>query len=383
MKLYYTHKKIIWIKRYFCSPFHPWKLIFEWQVDKIGGNSIFENISLDRKLLKQERLLDFYADMLIAWGLYNEKTVSIENVLQQSLFYNSNFIYPQGQSARYNKFIEAGIINIQNVTRNQAFMEFSEIKKDTNLLVSDYLVYRGIISSIPRYIKDMIPMALENTHNETTEKRLEKKNSKTIYRNLNSKSIVRPTSEVKLQTEYNINQDKWENIYKLPFLVTIDTKTRAFQFKINHNIYFTNKKLFDFNINRETPNCTFCRAHIETLRHLFVECEFVKCIWNDLQRVFNETFRDEEKLFGLFEKIDDSSSDMISHITIILKQVIHMSRMTSTKPSFRQVLRKISEVERIEYQIAIRNSKLERHLKKWNKWHSIELEDFPRTQCFS
>ena len=52
--------------------------------------------------------------------------------------------------------------------------------------------------------------------------------------------------------------------------------------------------------------------------------------------------------------------------------------MASTKPSFKQVLRKISEVERIEYQIAIRNNKLERHLKKWNKWHSIE--DFPITQ---
>ena len=103
-------------------------------------------------------------------------------------------------------------------------------------------------------------------------------------------------------------------------------------------------------------------------------------IWNDLQTLLNEQLNDEEKLFGLFEKIDDNSSDLISHITIIVKQVIHVSRMASSRPSLRQVIRKISEVERIEYQIAIRNSKLARHLTKWMKWSSINLEDFPSTQ---
>ena len=34
-------QKIMWVKRYFCSPFHPWKLIFEWQLEKIGGERLF------------------------------------------------------------------------------------------------------------------------------------------------------------------------------------------------------------------------------------------------------------------------------------------------------------------------------------------------------
>ena len=226
----------------------------------------------------------------------------------------------------------------------------------------------------------MISLASEHISNETTQSKLAQKNSKTIYRSFNRKCIMRPTSEEKLQTEYNISQDKWENIYKLPFLVTIDTKTRAFQFKINHNIYFTNKKLYEFGINRQTQNCTFCSEHIETLRHLFIDCKHVKVIWNDLQAIFNENFNDEEKLFGLYEKIDDSHSDLMSHITIIIKQVIHVSRMTSSKPTLNQFIRKISEVERIEYQIAIRNSKLDRHLKKWKKWTEMDLENVPSTQ---
>ena len=373
-------QKIMWIKRYFCSPFHPWKLIFEWQLDKICGNSIFENTSLDKKQIKQEGLLDFYADMVNAWGLYIEEPISSENVLHQNLFFNSNFSYPRGRSLAHKKFSTEGIIKLGDITNNQAFIEFNEIKKDRNLLNSDYLLYRGIISSIPRHIKDMISLASEHISNETTQSKLAQKNSKTIYRSFNRKCIMRPTSEEKLQTEYNISQDKWENIYKLPFLVTIDTKTRAFQFKINHNIYFTNKKLYEFGINRQTQNCTFCSEHIETLRHLFIDCKHVKVIWNDLQAIFNENFNDEEKLFGLYEKIDDSYSDLMSHITIIIKQVIHMSRMTSSKPTLKQLIRKISEVERIEYQIAIRNSKLDRHLKKWKKWTEMDLENVPSTQ---
>ena len=27
-------QKIMWVKRYFCSPYHPWKLIFECHLEK-------------------------------------------------------------------------------------------------------------------------------------------------------------------------------------------------------------------------------------------------------------------------------------------------------------------------------------------------------------
>ena len=92
-----------------------------------------------------------------------------------------------------------------------------------------------------------------------------------------------------------------------------------------------------------------------------------------MQALLNENFKDEEKLFGLYEKIDDSSSDLTSHITIIVKQVIHVSRHTSSKPSLKQVIRKIAEIERIEYRIAKKNSKLDRHFRKWAKWNSIDF----------
>ena len=122
---------------------------------------------------------------------------------------------------------------------------------------------------------------------------------------------------------------------------------------------------------KESPNCSFCNSHEETLNHLFIECRYVTPIWNGLQTLCRVVFSDQEKLFGLYEKIDDKSYDFLSHITIIAKQCIHSSRLATSKPDFDQVKAKILDVEHTERQIALRNSRLDRHLNKWRN-----LDDF-------
>ena len=83
-------QKIMWIKRYFCSPYHPWKLIFDWQISKLGGNTIFENTNLDiDKIKEQQGLMPFYSDLITAWGEYNTANITHENVLNQNLFFNN------------------------------------------------------------------------------------------------------------------------------------------------------------------------------------------------------------------------------------------------------------------------------------------------------
>ena len=55
----------------------------------------------------------------------------------------------------------------------------------------------------------------------------------------------------------------------------------------------------------------------------------------------NEFFRDDEKLFGKYENIDDKTYDLISHVTIIVKQSIHTSRIECSLPSIHRVKSKI------------------------------------------
>ena len=67
-------------------------------------------------------------------------------------------------------------------------------------------------------------------------------------------------------------------MYSIPYRATIYTKLRAFQFKINHNILYTNERLYKIG-KVESPLCCMCNTQIETLVHFFVECEKIKPFW--------------------------------------------------------------------------------------------------------
>ena len=86
-------QKIMWVKRYLCSPDHPWKLIFEWQIEKIGGLDFLRYTNLNVQFIeiikKQEGLTEFYADLFTAWAEYNKCDISVDNVLDQNLFFQS------------------------------------------------------------------------------------------------------------------------------------------------------------------------------------------------------------------------------------------------------------------------------------------------------
>ena len=65
------------------------------------------------------------------------------------------------------------------------------------------------------------------------------------------------------------------DMYLLPFHCTIEIKMRVFQFKILHNILYTNDKLFKMR-QVETELCTFCQTAVETPVHIFCDCKNIE-----------------------------------------------------------------------------------------------------------
>ena len=57
----------------------------------------------------------------------------------------------------------------------------------------------------------------------------------------------------------------------MPRRVTIDTKSRIFQYEILNNVLYLNEKLFRFKIVY-SPFCSFCNSENETPIHLFYSC---------------------------------------------------------------------------------------------------------------
>ena len=82
----------MWIKRFYCSTFHPWKTIFEYELNKIGGVKVLENTGL--KLSSVCKMAKNDLDIVIAWGKYNKKPITSANIKNQHLYNNEAFKNP-------------------------------------------------------------------------------------------------------------------------------------------------------------------------------------------------------------------------------------------------------------------------------------------------
>ena len=93
---------------------------------------------------------------------------------------------------------------------------------------------------------------------------------------------TKPASEKTLQKLLNCENIIWSNIYNLGGEVTIDTYSRMFLYKFNHNILFLNKTLTRMGILNNSL-CSFCNEVDESPIHMFSECHIVIQIWRDVQ----------------------------------------------------------------------------------------------------
>jgi hypothetical protein len=77
-----------------------------------------------------------------------------------------------------------------------------------------------------------------------------------------------------------IHKDDLTHYYNLPFIACKETKLRAFQFKILHNILPTKYFLYKIKIAKDNQ-CFACHS-VQTLEHLFYHCPLSVNFWNDL-----------------------------------------------------------------------------------------------------
>ena len=71
---------IMWMKRYLYSSYHPWKDVFMWQINNLGGKHIVEHTSLDQESVKNANLLPYYKQLFITWAEWNKKEIDNTNI---------------------------------------------------------------------------------------------------------------------------------------------------------------------------------------------------------------------------------------------------------------------------------------------------------------
>ena len=103
-----------------------------------------------------------------------------------------------------------------------------------------------------------------------------------------SPAVPSPTAEGLIECGF-IFQER-QKFYSLPFHVTSEVKLSVFQYKIVHNILYTNKILYKIK-KKQQPDCPYCHDIDQTPLHLFVECPIAKSLWNKFTKWHYTTCR--------------------------------------------------------------------------------------------
>jgi len=250
-------------------------------------------LSLNKKTLNKLPII--YKEMLIAWDEFKENieiNYDIETVFRQPLFFNSRICYRKSV-LYFECFVKSGITQIKDLTyevipKLLPFAAVKEIVLENCPDVEEKVIERAysvICNSIPIewYIKvqrnvflctiDYLPQFIL-VHNANPLP-INYCSTSLYYRILRKAATQEPTSTKLWKihfTEFVLHkQAGMIHVHmnsKCPDMIELD-------FKIFHNIIYTNKKLKKMGIvNSEL--CGFCNKEIEDLLHIFIGCPRLK-----------------------------------------------------------------------------------------------------------
>ena len=223
----------------------------------------------------------------------------------------------------------------------------------------------------PRHKKDFVLNDLIQLRFRKQDVPLSKAVSKTIYVEVRRKFEKAPTAQARFTDQYFNSPLDWKAIYKLPFKVAMDTKTREFQYKILNKYLPTNSFLYKVGL-KPSALCTFCDEESETLGHLFIYCHATEKFWLDFISWCNklnislDELTDIDKLLGIWERNEDFL--LLNHLLLIAKQHIYDCRNKSIRPSLRVFNSKLNYIYQTESIVMKSNNKEQIFNTKWRKY---------------
>ena len=368
------------LKKYIEDYVSPWKIFLNHYLKKLGGKFILQCHFDCQKL--PIFLPEFYKDCLAAWSTLSSKEVcSYEDVMNQYLWNNKNILC-EGKSLYYAFFhINCGISKIGDlVSKDNTFLESDKILR-SKLSPSQYFLLMGVVSAIPKEWRSIIKG--ESTYCETYPcpansfevpikgemLDISSISSKIVYEEFLSRKVIPPTAQNKYKKEYpNLSVD-WKKIYSLAFSVTLDTKLRAFQYKLLNHIVYTNDRLYKFKIV-DSPLCAFCNSENESLEHLLFLCKASEVFWKEVlswlaihkNELLNVSLTDV--LFGKFDI--DKDFMVVNHVLLLGKYFIYRCKLDNIKPSLAVFKAKLKATLNLEFYIARKKGTLAQHYRKWN-----------------
>jgi len=220
---------------------------------------------------------------------------------------------------------------------------------ERGVLHNNFLIWRGIVSADSNRHKNvpnvLPPGGNKEGYNEPIS--VNDINTQNIYNILKTKNQTIPSAQIKYNAIFRIKKDEWKNIYLMPRLCTKDNTLKEFQFKILHRYLGTNKMLYTFKISSHN-RCRLCNLQIETLNHIFYECQISYNFWLDFMEWWQERYNEKVTLFCKDVLLGYSTEDirmpkclLLNKFLLIGKRMIFASAYRETLPDFKYFLKRI------------------------------------------
>ena len=254
-----------------------WKIILSLYMKNVGSKLILRCAFDLKKLCIQlpkyyEECFRCFAECSVANKL-SEQALCQE--IHNTVIWNNKFICIQGKSVFCEALFEKGIITLEDLkTDGNDVITGFQIMASASFTPKEKFQLMAIIDAIPTQWRHHLKICNNYESNSSVPKiaqlhlnghniRLDKAISKNINKEARSKVEIIPTAQSKYSEKYNYQLD-WQKIYCNPFRVTVDSKSREFQFKVLHRYLATNEFLHKIGLVSSCL-CTFCKRESGTL----------------------------------------------------------------------------------------------------------------------
>ena len=365
--------KIVWVKRLCTNDERPWKFIPLSLLSNVGGSLLFQCNYNIQYLPLNENLPKFYRDIISHWQKIKNINPKTKGDVLNQIIWNNQFIRVNKLSVFFPAWNKVGIEKLSCLFDNEGntLLSLTTFMQKYNVKCN-FLQYYSLLSAIPQEWKTMLKQECSLPSTEYVTPSIEKLTCKIIYNTLlNHQHFPPPTAEKRL-IEYGFNFQERQKIYSLPFRVTNEVKLSVFQYKIVHNILYTNKLLHKMK-KKQQPDCPYCHGIDQTPLHLFVECLIAKLFWNKFTKWYNDTcggtiaLEQNEIIYGVLRYT--SSCSTLNHLIIIGKYFLYINGVHDEKrPQFTDFVTLVNEKIELEKYIAITTNKLLSFTKKWSNF---------------
>ena len=223
----------------------------------------------------------FWKDVLKAWCRYHYT----EKCDGDQIIWLNSHIRVSDEPVWWRRAAAKGLMYVSQLlqSNNEEYRSMEEVCKEYELTT---MQFNALKAAIPKEWKRARPQEHVFTDRKFCEVMHSESATKLIYRSMSPE-----------QTKLGEIEGRWEqellSRVSIPELVTAINKTtqvaklRSFQYRLLMKAVITNVHLMRWKMI-SSSSCSFCQKEPKTYHHLFVDCEEVRGLWTEVDRICDE-----------------------------------------------------------------------------------------------